>query len=43
MELTINVEDYISESDIRDMCRESVRSYIDKQIKQIYQHKGLYL
>ena len=34
MELTINVEDYISESDIRDMCRESVRSYIDKQIKQ---------
>ena len=34
MELTINVEDYISESDIKEMCRESVRSYIDKQISQ---------
>lgn len=34
MELTINVEDYISESDIKEMCKQSVRSYIDKQISQ---------
>ena len=34
MELTINVEDYISESDITEMCKQSVRSYIDKQISQ---------
>lgn len=34
MELTINVEDYISESDIKEICRQSVRSYIDKQVKQ---------
>ena len=34
MELTINVEDYISESDIREICKQSVRSYIDKQISQ---------
>lgn len=34
MELTINVEDYIFESDIKEMCKQSVRSYIDKQISQ---------
>lgn len=34
MELTINVEDYISESDIKEICKQSVRSYIDKQISQ---------
>lgn len=34
MELTINVEDYISDSDIKEMCKQSVRSYIDKQISQ---------
>jgi hypothetical protein len=34
MELTINVENYISESDIKEMCKQSVRSYIDKQISQ---------
>lgn len=34
MELTINVEDYISESDIKQMCKESVRNYLDKQISQ---------
>ena len=34
MELTINVEDYISESDIKQMCKDSVRSYIDKQVSQ---------
>lgn len=34
MELTVNVEDYISESDIKEMCKQSVRSYIDKQIGQ---------
>lgn len=34
MELTINVEDYVSEDDIRQMCKDSVRSYIDKQISQ---------
>lgn len=34
MELTINVEDYISESDIKEMCKQSVRDYIDKQVKQ---------
>lgn len=34
MELTINVEDYISDSDIKEMCKQSARSYIDKQISQ---------
>ena len=34
MELQINIEDYVSESDIRQMCRDSVRSYIDKQVSQ---------
>nr|DAX61108.1 MAG TPA: hypothetical protein [Caudoviricetes sp.] len=34
MELNINIEDYVSESDIRQMCKDSVRSYIDKQISQ---------
>lgn len=34
MELTINVEDYISESDIKQMCKDSIRSYIDKQVSQ---------
>lgn len=34
MELTINVEDYVSESDIKEMCKQSVRSYIDRQISQ---------
>lgn len=34
MELTINVEDYISESDIKEICKQSVRSYIDRQISQ---------
>lgn len=34
MELTINVEGYISESDIKEICKQSVRSYIDKQISQ---------
>lgn len=34
MELNINIEDYVSENDIRQMCRESVRSYIDKQVSQ---------
>lgn len=34
MELTINVEDYISDRDIKEMCKQSVRSYIDKQISQ---------
>lgn len=34
MELTVNVEDYISESDIKEMCKQSVRSYIDRQISQ---------
>ena len=34
MELTINVEDYISESDITEMCKQSVKSYIDRQISQ---------
>ena len=34
MELTINVEDYISESDIKEICKQSVRSYLDKQISQ---------
>lgn len=34
MELTINVEDYISDSDIKEICKQSVRSYIDRQISQ---------
>lgn len=34
MELNINIEDYVSESDIRQMCKDSVRSYLDKQISQ---------
>ena len=34
MELNINIEDYVSDSDIREMCRESVKSYIDKQVSQ---------
>ena len=34
MELTINVEDYISDRDIKEMCKQSVRSYIDRQISQ---------
>lgn len=34
MELTINVEDYVSESDIKEICKQSVRSYIDRQISQ---------
>lgn len=34
MELKINIEDYVSEDDIKQMCKESVRSYLDKQISQ---------
>ena len=34
MELKINIEDYVSEDDIKQMCKQSVRSYIDKQISQ---------
>lgn len=34
MELTINVEDYISESDIKEICKQSVKSYINRQISQ---------
>ena len=34
MELNINIEDYVSESDIKEMCKQSVRRYIDKQISQ---------
>ena len=32
MELTINVEDYISESDIKDICEQSVKDYVMKQL-----------
>lgn len=34
MELNINVKDYISDSDIEEMCKQSVRRYIDKQLSQ---------
>lgn len=34
MELNINIEDYVSDDDIREMCKQSVRRYIDKQINQ---------
>lgn len=34
MELKINIEDYVSEDDIKQMCKQSVRSYIDRQISQ---------
>lgn len=34
MELNINIEDYVSDSDIKEMCKQSVRRYIDKQISQ---------
>lgn len=34
MELKINIEDYVSEDDIKQMCKESVRNYINKQISQ---------
>ena len=34
MELTIKIEDYVSENDIKEMCKQSVKSYIDNQISQ---------
>ena len=34
MELNINVKDYISDSGIEEMCKQSVRRYIDKQLSQ---------
>lgn len=34
MELIINVEDYISESDIQEICKQSVKDYINKQVSQ---------